>query len=89
MALIVLGLLSGRTSLSAISKMGRLYGVGLAHALGFKRAKTPCKSRLSTLLKLLDGEAVEAALRDWVIARLPEEAEHLAMDGKTLKGSRG
>ena len=51
LSLVVLGLLSGRKSLAASPPViGRLYGTPLAHALGFRRGKTPTKSMLSELL---------------------------------------
>ena len=44
MGLVVLGLLLGKKSLSAVARLGRNYGSPLAHALGFRRGKTPAKS---------------------------------------------
>lgn len=88
LALVVLGLLMGRTSLSGIARLGRLYGAPLAFALGFRRAKTPTKAMLSQLLRVLDVAALEAALTRWIRSRLQHEPEHLSLDGKTLKGSR-
>jgi predicted transposase YbfD/YdcC len=78
----------GRTSLSAIARLGRLYGAPLAHALGFRRGKTPTKAMLSELLRALDPHAFEAALSRWICSRLAAAPEHLSLDGKTLKGSR-
>ena len=88
LGLVVLGLLMGKKSLSAIARLGRLYGPPLAHALGFRRGKTPAKSMLSDLLRALDPQAVEAALAGWVASRLPEGLTQLSLDGKTLRGSR-
>jgi hypothetical protein len=88
LALVTLALLLGRTSLSGIARLGRLYGAPLAHALGFRRGKTPTKAMLSELLRALDADAFEAALRRWVRSRLAAEPEHVSLDGKTLKGRR-
>ncbi len=88
LGLVVLGLLLGRTSLSGIARLGRLYGPPLAWALGFRRGKTPTKSMLSELLRALDATALEAALSRWVRSRLNDEPTHVSLDGKTLKGSR-
>jgi DDE_Tnp_1-associated/Transposase DDE domain len=89
LALVVLGLLLGRTSLAGIARLGRLYGAPLAHALGFRRGKTPTKAMLSELLRALDADAFEAALSRWVRSRLGRsEPAHLSLDGKTLRGSR-
>lgn len=87
LGLVVLGLLMGRKSLSSIARLGRLYGTPLAHALGFRRGKTPSKSTLSEILRLLDVEQFEALLSRWIGSRLGE-VEAIAIDGKTLRGSR-
>ena len=88
LGLVVLGLLMGKKSLAAIARLGRHYGPPLAHALGFRRGKTPAKSTLSEVLRALGAPAVEAALSRWVCARLPAGVTHLSLDGKTLRGSR-
>ncbi len=88
LGLVTLGLLMGRKSLEGIAELGRTFGPPLAHALGFTRGKTPTKSTLSRTLRRLDADAVENALARWVEPRLPPEVDHLALDGKTLKGSR-
>lgn len=88
LGLVVLGLLMGRKSLAGISRMGRSYGAPLAHALGFRRAKTPTKSMLSECLRAIGPVAFEAALSRWVRSRLDREPDQLSLDGKTLKGSR-
>jgi hypothetical protein len=88
LGLVTLGLLLGRRGLDAIAQFGRNYGPPLAFALGFTRGKTPSKSTLSRTLRRLDAQAVEDALARWVSARLPPGVDVLAIDGKTLKGSR-
>ena len=88
MNLVVLGLLMGRKSLSAIARLGRTYGTPLAQALGFRRGKTPAKSTLSEILRAVDASALENALSRWVRSRLPADVAQLSLDGKTLKGSR-
>ena len=88
LGLVVLGLLMGKRSLSAIARLGRNYGPPLAHALGFRRGKTPAKSTLSEVLRAADAPAVEAALARWVGSRLPEGVGQLALDGKAVRGSR-
>jgi hypothetical protein len=86
--LVALGLLMGRRSLAAVARLGRYYGPPLAHALGFRRGKTPTKSTLSEILRAVDAPAVESALARWIGARLPEGVTQLSLDGKTLRGSR-
>src|SRR5437667_2870573 len=52
LSLTVVATLAGMKTLEAIAQFGRDHGLGLAHALGFRRAKTPTKSidRKSTRL---------------------------------------
>jgi predicted transposase YbfD/YdcC len=79
---------------SAMAEWGRSYGHKLAHALGFTHAKTPCAATLYHVLRQLDGSLVEATLGAWAASVLtalppaPGELEALAIDGKTLRGSR-
>jgi predicted transposase YbfD/YdcC len=77
-----------------MAEWGRAYGHKLAQALGFTHAKTPCAATLYHVLRQLDGQLVEAALGAWAESILtalppaPDELEALAVDGKTLRGSR-
>jgi len=87
LSLTVVATLAGMKTLEAIAQFGRDHGLGLAHALGFRRAKTPTKSMFSKLFRRLDVSLVEAALHRWVQARLRETDDRIAIDGKTLRGS--
>ena len=88
LGLVCFAVLLGKRSLEAIAQLGRDAGPPLAHALGFRRGKTPAKSTLSRFLRALDAQAVEQALSRWVLSRLPPGAGLISLDGKTLKGSR-
>lgn len=97
LALVVLAMLRGSKGPVAIAQFGRDYGTALAHALGFRRGKTPAASCLSRLLCRLDAVAFEAALSRWIRARTPPatadvgkepEKEPISIDGKTLRGSK-
>jgi hypothetical protein len=89
LGLTVLAMLTGCKSYTAIAQFGRDKGVALAFALGFRRGKTPTKSRLSTLFRRLDVTAFEAALSRWVAARLGSpDGLHICIDGKTARGSK-
>jgi predicted transposase YbfD/YdcC len=94
LALMCVAMLCGYRSYSAIAEWGRGYGQKLAHALGFTHAKTPCAATLYLVLRQLDGSLVEATLGAWAASVLtalppaPDELEALAVDGKTLRGSR-
>jgi len=89
LGLVALAMLMGRTSLTGIARFGRQYGAPLAHALGFRRGKTPSVSTLSRTLRRLDADALEALLSRWLKARLdPAVIDQISLDGKTLRGSR-
>jgi DDE family transposase len=89
LSLAVLAMLSGAKSYQAIAQFGRDKGFALAHALGFRRGKTPTKSTFSVLFRILDVHAFEAVLSRWIISRVPEGQEQpIAVDGKTARGSR-
>src|SRR5262245_57050729 len=90
-------MLCGARSLYAIAQWGRDYN-HLAPLLGFTRPardgdgyRTPCVSALHTVFAALDVAAFEATLTRWIRARgVGDLAERtVALDGKTLRGSRG
>jgi hypothetical protein len=87
--LVAVALLAGQRSLEAIAQFSRDHGTPLAHALGFRSGRTPCKATLSNLLRRLDGAAFEQALLRWRHARCPELGDTLALDDKTLCGTAG
>ena len=47
LGMVALAMLLGRKSLAGIARFGRQHGTPLAHALGFRRGKTPTVSTLS------------------------------------------
>jgi hypothetical protein len=89
LSLAVLAMLTGVRSYTGIAQFGRDKGFALAHALGFRRGKTPAVSTFSELFRVLDVDAFEAALSRWIASRLPPDAERVvSLDGKTLRGSK-
>ena len=87
LALAVVALLSGMTTLEAIVQFDR-DRPPLAFALGFRRARTPNKSALSKLFRRLDPARTEAALARWLAARAGTGGA-LCLDGKALRDSAG
>jgi hypothetical protein len=87
LSLTVVAVLAGMKSLEAIAQFGRDHGPALAHALGFRRAKTPAKGTFSKLFRRLDIDAFEAALSRWLLSRQQDGWQAVAVDGKTLRGS--
>lgn len=88
-------MLAGCDSLLAIAEWGRdpHAGASLAQRLGFTRARTPCVATLHRVFRRLDVAAFERAVGTWAAATaaaMPPrgEGEAIAIDGKTLRGSR-
>jgi predicted transposase YbfD/YdcC len=89
LGLVTLAMLLGRTSLTGIARFGRQHGTPLAHALGFRRGKTPSVSTLSRTLRRLDPVQLEAMYSRWIASRVDATAfEQISLDGKVLTGSR-
>jgi len=87
-------MLCGYRSYSAIAEWGRNYGAGMAHALGFTH-NTPCAATLHTVFRHVDRDEVEAKLGAWaegIVISTPAapaaDKAAVALDGKTLRGSR-
>src|ERR1700733_3313815 len=103
LSLTVLAMMTGCKGVNAIAQFGRDRGFALAHALGFRRGKTPCASTFSVIFRKLDIGVFEAALGEWAAARpastdpSPEENHQetlqgpelvFSLDGKTARGSK-
>ncbi len=88
LALCLVAILAGHTSLSAISQFGRLRKHRLAHALGFKRGTIPAASTLSEVLRDLDAEHLDQLIGRWLAARHDSGWKVINLDGKTARGSR-
>jgi DDE_Tnp_1-associated/Transposase DDE domain len=88
LSLSVVAVLAGCKSLEAIAQFGREHGLPLRHALGFTRLDCPTKSCLGKIFRRLDAEAFEAALSRWVLSRVRDGWQAVAVDGKTLRGSK-
>ena len=86
LGLIVVGLLCGRNSLASIWRLSKNLTVEQRLALGFDRWRLPSHPILTTLMQQLDIEALEQHLSRIVLAH--EAPSTLAIDGKTLRGSR-
>lgn len=88
LALCLVGILAGCTSVAGIAHFGRLRTRRLGHALGFHHAKMPCANTLSNLLAALDPDHLDRVIGAWLADRHPGGWGHLAIDGKVVRGSR-
>lgn len=95
LSLVCAATLCGYRTYGAMAEWGDNYGEEVLRALGFTRATAPCAATLHRVLRHLDRQEVEAVLGAWaedVLAATPRpsaaEGEAVALDGKTLRGSR-
>jgi hypothetical protein len=89
LTLAVVAMLAGMTSYEAIVQYGQERGGEFLRLLGFTRRRGLCKATYSRVFRRLDVAAFEAVISRWIRGRLgPRDAPQLALDGKTLRGSR-
>jgi len=88
LALCLVATLAGCTSVAAIAQFGRLRGQRLAHALGFRDRKMPCANTLTNLLAAIDPDSLDRIIGAWLADRHADGWDHIALDGKTVRGSR-
>lgn len=88
LALCLVATLAGNTSVAAIAHFGRLRGQRFGHALGFTRGTLPCANTLTNLLAALDADTLDRVIGGWLADRHAAGWDHLALDGKTLRGTR-
>jgi DDE_Tnp_1-associated/Transposase DDE domain len=92
--LICVAMLCGARSQSAIADWGRHHGRGWLRRLGFTANQAPSQPTLSRLFQHIPHRTVEAVLGRWAeqaLRRCPLAAaalEGIAIDGKTLRGSK-
>jgi hypothetical protein len=89
LGLAVVAMLAGMTSYEAIVQYGKERGWGFLQHLGFTTRWGLCKATYSRVFRRIDAADFEARVGRWIQARLaPGAAPHLAIDGKTARGSR-
>lgn len=92
--LICVALLCGARGQSAIADWGKHHGQPWLRRLGFTAGRAPSQPTLSRLFARIPHQTVEAALGRWAeqVARCcpaePGALEGVALDGKTLRGSK-
>jgi DDE_Tnp_1-associated/Transposase DDE domain len=87
LALCLVGLLAGHTTVAAIAQFGRLRR-RLGLALGFRDGRMPCANTLSNALRGLDGDHLDRVIGAWLADRHAGGWEVINLDGKTARGSR-
>jgi DDE_Tnp_1-associated/Transposase DDE domain len=89
LALAVVAMLAGMTSYEAIVQYGKERGRDFLYLLGFTRGRGLCKATYSRVFRRIDVAEFEACVSRWIQGRLRTgDATHIAIDGKTARGSR-
>jgi predicted transposase YbfD/YdcC len=98
LALTAAAMMSGYRSYSAIAEWGRNYGHQIVSALGFSSSKTPCAATFFNTFRRLDKSSFEKKLAAYqqsldsslltTIKPHSNSIEGVAVDGKTLRGSK-
>jgi DDE_Tnp_1-associated/Transposase DDE domain len=89
LALAVVGMLAGMTSYEAIVQYGKERGWEFLKLLGFTTRWGLCKATYSRVFRRIDAADFEARVGRWIQGRLgSDDAPHVAVDGKTARGSR-
>ena len=79
-------MLAGANDLRAIFRWGRRLKPEALRLLGIEDGKAPCHATYHYVFKSLDAGALAATLGKFALG--DDRAKHIAIDGKTLKGSR-
>ena len=90
---VLLAKAAGETTLQAIAEWIRLRGGWLQEMLPGVRATFPCAATYSNVLRVVDPEQVNEVVMSLLTRvrasqREPGEQEHVALDGKTLRGTQ-
>ncbi len=89
LGLAVVALLAGMTGYEAIVQYGKERGWEFLQHLGFTTKWGLCKATYSRVFRRIDVADFEARVGQWIRGQLgPGDAPHLALDGKTARGSR-
>jgi hypothetical protein len=86
--LAVVAMLAGMTTYEAIVQYCKERGRELLYLLRFTRGRGLCKATYSRVCRRIDIADFESRVSRWIQGRLGEdEARHIAIDGKTARGS--
>lgn len=79
-------MLAGANDLRAIFRWGRRLKPEALRLLGIEDGKAPCHATYHYVFKSLDADALASVLGTFALGG--DRSRHIAIDGKTLKGSR-
>jgi hypothetical protein len=87
LSICILATLSGAMSLRAIAQWAGQLSVCELRRLGITRSKAPSESAIRRFLARVDPDEVDKLIGTWMMKQ-SKSAEAIAIDGKTLRGTR-
>jgi hypothetical protein len=94
LALAICAVLGGARSYVAIAEWARRCGQNQLRRLGLRRNarsgryQAPSEPTIRRILQRVDAEQVDRVVSDWLVRLGPSNPQAVALDGKTLRGSR-
>jgi len=88
LAISVLALLHGHTGFAAIAQFATRLPVAVRRSLGARRDEPPSEPTVRRVLTKLPADTVDALINAWLVRWACRRGAAVALDGKTLRGSR-
>ena len=88
LAITICAKLSGARSLEAIAQWAEDQPIEVLKRLGCRGRRPPSEPTLRRLLKRIDPEELDRRLNQWTAQQTDLEGKGIAIDGKTVRGSR-
>lgn len=89
LAITLAAFMAGRSGLAGAARWGRSLDQEGLEAFGIHRGKGPCHATFHNVFRGLNVQVLEQVLALWVRARAGGQTpRHVAIDGKTLRGSQ-
>jgi len=88
LAVVACAVLAGAQSYDAIAQWAKDQSEEILRRLKCRRGKPPSEPTIRRVLRLVDSEEVDRKLNDWLVNQQSLKGQGIAIDGKTLRGSR-
>ncbi len=88
LAIALCAALSGARSFTAIADWAQSLNKKTLRKMGAKRPQPPSEPTIRRVLQSIDAEKFDARISEWIITQVPLAGKALAVDGKTLRGTR-
>lgn len=89
LSLLIIGYMSGCTSLAGIYRLGKNLPKKHKIRLGFKKGITPSHPTITEIAKKIDLSELTKAIYDNINSNKPAKNKHIAIDGKSVRNKYG